>query len=772
MGTPSSSSTSQSDVVSEMLREIVQSRRDHETNNAKNCIDFIESANSENCMKNNIRHHHVSKARIFLCYLEDKTNNEVGEREASLSQQANAWIKQINALPNVQCLQLHILLLTRSDSKKENLNPQVVIVEEHRQEKLVTFVDAIQHIWTSVCLVKKVELFLHHHHHHQTAILAEKQDVTVAKTFKATIQESATHEHIITAPPTSTTAAAATTTTTTTSSSSSIQKIKITYMQPSNSSTKWNETSTKTSIVWNMMQRLCIAINRTRTIICPQTVILEYKNHQCWFPGISCILPYHCLKGLLSSDSLECHNNEEIASSSSRGMVVTVPSSKQLNLHLKGWELDKNCLQLLCQATTSDMSTTSNNDRLTPACSSNMRSISLVGLTFKDCLWDHKTLRLKSRLLGMNHQDDEDTNASNNIVIALSQNNTLESLHLDVSSIPHEFFSWKDLSAAVKNHPTLKSFWIKSTRLSKEQMKYLLEAYQHAFVSCKATLQGISIPIPLGDWTSELQLLLRKVLFLDCEHLLNDDLTVSKHSSLLRQVCIKCRPLPATDVPLSSPSSVDNDIIQHSNPALLRRRQVWSIWKDFLVSSETASRCLQELDISDLTSVELLELSCVLQQRKFHANLTSLRLEGTIALSTLIALVESLGSHPATRTLTTHLHFTLRNGDELYASEKLQRLANALKNHYGIVTLEVKCHEHSTVPHVDFLCSTCYTNRNDPITMIQSIIALNRAGRQYLLQSPSCKLEATKVLTNVAKLNIMDAIYHHMLENPSIVAEQ
>jgi hypothetical protein len=86
--------------------------------------------------------------------------------------------------------------------------------------------------------------------------------------------------------------------------------------------------------------------------------------------------------------------------------------------------------------------------------------------------------------------------------------------------------------------------------------------------------------------------------------------------------------------------------------------------------------------------------------------------------------------------------------------------------HYGIKTLNISCAEYSATPHADVL-NELYAG-TDAVVVIESMLALNRAGRHYLLHNPSCVLRGTEVLCHVAQRNVLDAIFHHVLENPSI----
>ena len=145
------------------------------------------------------------------------------------------------------------------------------------------------------------------------------------------------------------------------------------------------------------------------------------------------------------------------------------------------------------------------------------------------------------------------------------------------------------------------------------------------------------------------------------------------------------------------------------------RKQVWSIWKDYLLS-EDKSKNLQELSFCNLTRRELMELAFILQTRQEEAvhhikPLKVLRIKGHMSFETLIQFVEYLGSHKHTRCLGTQLDITLWNGDELHANQSLTKLAQAMTYHYGIKALNIVCAEYSATPNANVLKELVRRNR-------------------------------------------------------------
>jgi hypothetical protein len=210
---------------------------------------------------------------------------------------------------------------------------------------------------------------------------------------------------------------------------------------------------------------------------------------------------------------------------------------------------------------------------------------------------------------------------------------------------------------------------------------------------------------------------------------------------------------------------------QQQNSILELRKEVWTIWKEYLLSP--SSHNLQDLSVYNFTRRELMELATILQSRQHEQtprgplkSMQALRIQGQSSFDTLIQLVDFLGSHVHTRALPTYLDVSLWNGEELYANQSLTKLAQVMTRHYGIRAMNVSCAEYCPTPHADVL--TDLYGGAQAVTVIQSMIALNRAGRQYLLHHPSCTRRGTQVLSHVAQHNSLDAIFHHVLENPSI----
>ncbi|KAL3936604.1 MAG: hypothetical protein SGARI_002485 [Bacillariaceae sp.] len=163
----------------------------------------------------------------------------------------------------------------------------------------------------------------------------------------------------------------------------------------------------------------------------------------------------------------------------------------------------------------------------------------------------------------------------------------------------------------------------------------------------------------------------------------------------------------------------------------------------------------------------MLELALVLQVRSQQSLLQSLRLSGSISMAALVELVECLGSHNETRSIPTHFQVELWAGDEQRATSMLSRLATAMKANFGILTLDITCAEYSATPSANLL-KDLY-NGTDAATTIESMLALNNAGRRHLLNNPFCLTTGTKVLAQVAQHHLVDAIFHHIVEHSSAV---
>jgi hypothetical protein len=376
---------------------------------------------------------------------------------------------------------------------------------------------------------------------------------------------------------------------------------------------------------------------------------------------------------------------------------------------IRGWTLTMSVMQVLCRV---------------------LRATSLEGLTLSACRWDKSCRSCESPMLSQNKIDYcEHQTSPIDLVSALANNTTLKELHLNLGCIPPQVFCWDRLASAFGVQPTLTSFQI-TVCMKEEAFKSLLQAYQ-----CSRTLQEIRIPFFFGTWTDSLLEQFRDILF----------------SKGYRKVNFSLQHVPAR---------------WSNDPAPLHRRQVWALFKEYLFCSQ-ASHALRVLQMSHLTPDELSELAVVLQNRPKQSRLESLRFKGSISLTALVALVECLGRDEMSRIIPTHLEVELWAGDEIHATKLLTQLGQAMKGHFGIMTLDISCAEYSAAPNANLL-KDVYKDTDAAVT-IESMLALNKAGRRRLLDNPYCLVAGTTVLAQVAHHQLVDAIFHHIVEHSSLV---
>jgi hypothetical protein len=463
-----------------------------------------------------------------------------------------------------------------------------------------------------------------------------------------------------------------------------------------------------------LAKRLVQSIVKSFTTTLPnlQHVCLECDRSQCWAMETNYASP-----PTIAGEWLE-----EIEAQIKRGTntwtkSATILPSTSLSLEIKGWKLDWSSMRCLCRILRAS------EDENGPKCTASSPPLRILhALTLTHCRW---ALELRNSEAKNIHDPGCDLGK------ALAENTTLRSLCLDLAMIPSPIFSRKGLAHALAVHPKLKSF--RTTMCMKEQaFASLLEAYH------ESSLEEISIPYFFGTWTEELLSLLRKVLFRSDQ----------ASSASLSKISLRLQHVPARWC---------------ADPAPAHRRNVWSLWKEYLQSS--CSDTLQDLVVMGLTPEEQLDLVSVMQHRNLP--LRSLRFKGCTSLSTVVELTQQLGSHELTRALPTHFEFEVWNGDELHATKTLLSLAHAMKQHYGILTMDLSCAEYSATPHADIL-RDLYKD-TDAVARIHAILALNKAGRRHMLANPHCLVLGTTILAQVALQHSVDAIFHHVMEHPGLV---
>ncbi|KAG7340688.1 hypothetical protein IV203_024231 [Nitzschia inconspicua] len=388
---------------------------------------------------------------------------------------------------------------------------------------------------------------------------------------------------------------------------------------------------------------------------------------------------------------------------------------RPLSLETSGWKMDWSSIRGLCRILRASETGETRNRRV-----SSSSLYTLVSLTLSNCRW---ALELRNNDAKNIHDPSTDLQ----LVQALAVNTSLRSLCLNLSVIPSQVFSWKDLPRAFAVHPNLKSF---RTTLCMKELAFasLLRAYH------ESSLEEITIPFFFGTWTEELLGLLRKVLF--------------ERVCGLTKIFLRLQHIPAR---------------WSTNIAPAHRRNVWSLWKEYL--SSCVSDTLQDLVAINLTTDEHLDLISTLQHREHP--LRSLRFHGCTSLATIVTLTAALASHNRTRVLPTYFEFQVWNGDELHATKTLNHLAKAIKNNYGILSLNLTCTEYSATPHANIL-QDIYKD-SEAAACIRTILSLNNAGRRHMLQNPQSLILGTEILARVALQQSVDAIFHHVMEHPALL---
>lgn len=248
-------------------------------------------------------------------------------------------------------------------------------------------------------------------------------------------------------------------------------------------------------------------------------------------------------------------------------------------------------------------------------------------------------------------------------------------------------------------------------------------------------LEQISFLELMGSWTKELRVKLSSIL--------------KNEIHTLKRVKFSFQALPAT-------SSLRQDDCGPVTATKDDRCELWSLWKEFIASSEV----LQELDLSNLSDQELTELLAILQT-KHSEILPILKLNGRgITLKMLTALVYQL-EQCRTRCF---LDYTLYIGEE-YNVELVSELATAMMHNYSVEELTVSCSDYTVYAFEDL--KQVYPDYG---LAVDSVLALNQAGRRYVLDDYNNSTKALKVLSTNQVNNELNAIYLHLRDHPSLCA--
>ena len=218
--------------------------------------------------------------------------------------------------------------------------------------------------------------------------------------------------------------------------------------------------------------------------------------------------------------------------------------------------------------------------------------------------------------------------------------------------------------------------------------------------------------------------------------------------------------------------------------AEVEREQVWGIWKDYLANSTV----LQEVHASNLTEAELLELVDIAQQQQGKQNGGWKQLHiisDGIFLSTVIRLIRRLNAvQSSVPGLQVYLHGTLFQGEEypqnLIQNKALSILAQECSQSYLVHELDLQTSEYSPWPDanlMDLFCHEQHQGKNstavkEALSTILATLALNQAGRRYVLQDASNKTLGLAVLSSASVNQNLDAIFSHVRDHPNLLCER
>ena len=192
--------------------------------------------------------------------------------------------------------------------------------------------------------------------------------------------------------------------------------------------------------------------------------------------------------------------------------------------------------------------------------------------------------------------------------------------------------------------------------------------------------------------------------------------------------------------------------LQDFRPGCNIREELWTVWKEFIATSTA----LQELEVSNLTDQEHLELVELVQ---FVPQLKELRLNGhVVELDTLTKMLHRLSMFQ----VKTFLNFALLiNGKEKELhTAAVDGLARAVSKNYITEGLNIVCADVTSASCEDL--TTVYPKQAQ---MINTITALNKAGRKYLVEDSHNVEQGTKLLSQDHVNSDLNSIFYHLQEN-------
>lgn len=397
------------------------------------------------------------------------------------------------------------------------------------------------------------------------------------------------------------------------------------------------------------------------------------------------------------------------------GIIMYDLEDKSISLHLQNWILE----------------TENVFDSISHALTTTKENAPLTALTVTDCQW-----KSNNQIQNDNLDDTPEENNWNNIFKSLQE---LQFYH---SRVPTCLL--KELSR-VASMPLHTFHMDVCSGVTGSDMSLLLQIYQQ-----QTQLQNISIPILMDAWTGSLLTQLRTLL------LKNSSGSSSSQNNLTSLQ------LGLQAVPCSSHHTTD--------AKCQRRKHVWSLWKNYLsralTTNTTHARSIQTLEIHNLTGHELLELADVLEEALSNNSVhhhdhqqppLTIRLSGRgIRVDCLTRLIYQFGKC-SPQMLRLYLDYTLFPGEELNAKTSLRRLQHVVAKTYCVHQLDLTWSEHSP-----------WTGEEVLPTVLKSMVALNAAGRSYLVQDPANIIKGVQVLSNPHIHNDLTALFIHLRENPAL----
>ena len=272
-------------------------------------------------------------------------------------------------------------------------------------------------------------------------------------------------------------------------------------------------------------------------------------------------------------------------------------------------------------------------------------------------------------------------------------------------------------------------------------------------IECNTSLQEVVIPCLMGTYNTTLQEKLAA--------------TLVSGSDRFRSVQFRLPAVPAT-ARLPDKTQVE-----------MERHLVWGIWKEFLATSTV----LQEVHASNLTEGELLELVDIAQQHgQQNGGWKQLHIiSDGIFLSTVLLLIRQLNAvQSSVPGLQVYLSGTLFQGEEfpqnLHKNNALSSLVKEFSKSYLVHELDFHTSEYSPWPDTQLLDLLCQQQQGKISTEImteasstlRSTLALNQAGRRYILRDASHKGLGLAVLSSALVNSNLDAIFLHVRDHPNL----